>query len=68
MDDGELARHLAALLDGLRPASRFHLETALAAARAEGVSGSLVITIPRKPGDPVDVSFVGGTTRLIVEQ
>ena len=63
----ELAAELAALLSDLRPASRFHLRSALMAAGVEGVGGSLVIEIPRKPTDKANVSFVGGKPRLIVE-
>lgn len=37
------------------------------AAGVEGVGGSLVIEIPRKPTDKANVSFVGGKPRLIVE-
>jgi len=65
--DEELASQLVGLLSDLRPASRFHLETALAAARTEGVAGTLVINLPRKTSDLIDVKFVGGETRLILD-
>lgn len=67
MTDDELAVQLADLIKDLRPASRFHLQTALQAAATEGVSGTLVVSIPRRAGDPVDVSFVGGQTRLVLD-
>lgn len=67
MTDDELGDQLGDLLKDLRPASRFHLITALRAAATEGVSGTLVVSIPRRPGDPVDVSFVGGQARLALD-
>jgi len=65
--DEELAAAVTLLLANLRPASRFHLETALSAAATEGVSGTLVVSVPRRPGDPIDVSFMGGQTRLVLD-
>lgn len=61
LSDDEL--DLLRMFRGLRPASRFHLRQALAAQDVDGVTGTLVVKIPRKPG-PVDVAFVGGEARL----
>lgn len=58
MSDEELAEALARLIvDRLRVASRFHLETAMRAAETEGVSGTLVVDIPRNSGGLIDVGW-----------
>lgn len=57
---------LLRLFRDLRPASRYHLMQALAAQDVDGVTGTLVVKIPRKAG-PVDVSFIGGQVKLTLE-
>ena len=63
-NDIALAEQLAELLGDLRPASRFHLVQALMAAETDDITGTLVIKIPRKSTDMVDVAFVGGDATL----
>lgn len=67
MPRDDLVAELAELLAELRPASRFHLMTALRAAQTEGVGGALVIEVPRKGRDPVEVTWVGGRPKLTLE-
>lgn len=55
--------NLLRLFRDLRPASRYHLRQALAAADVEGITGVLVVKIPRKAG-PVDVAFLGGEATI----
>lgn len=55
------------LLDrGLRPQSRFHIETANRAAQID-IGGQLLFTMPRGPKDLLEVRYVGGKFRLILE-
>lgn len=63
----EQQHQLLSLLAQLRPASSFHLLQALAAREVEGITGTLVIKIPRKTSDPVDIAFVGGDATLKLE-
>lgn len=60
-------QQLLSLLAQLRPASSYHLLQALAAREVDGITGTLVIKIPRKTADPVDVAFVGGEATLKLE-
>lgn len=62
LDDDEA--RLLALFRDLRPASRFHLLQALAARETPGITGTLIVKIPRKPDEVVDVAFVGGDAEL----
>jgi hypothetical protein len=47
----------------LRPDSLFALLTAATAAETDGISGTLIVKIPRKFGH-VDVQFTTGTTHI----
>jgi len=60
---------IAALLasQDLRPESLFALASAAQAVETEGISGTLVVKIPRKPGAPVDVQFSTGKTGLVLD-
>lgn len=62
----EAVAALAALLVNadLRPDSLFALLTAVNAITTEGISGTLVVKVPRKTGAPVDVNFTTGSTRI----
>ena len=51
----------------LLPESRAALAHALAVAGIEGVGGTLVIKLPRKSSDPVEVRFVTGNTSIKLE-
>lgn len=51
----------------LRPASRYHLLQALAARDVDGITGTLVVKIPRKPDEMVDVGFVGADAELTLK-
>jgi hypothetical protein len=52
------------MIKDLRPASRWALEVALKALATEGVTGTLVIQIPRQCRDLVEVAFVAGAAEL----
>jgi hypothetical protein len=52
--------HLDTLIQRLRPASRWALETTLAAVDVDGVGGTLVLEIPRNPKHDPEVSFLAG--------
>lgn len=73
-DDGDqvvedlqaLIEGLAQLLENLRPASGYYLRTALDAHR-HSIGGKVVIDLPRRKGDPVNVTYIGGKLRLVVE-
>jgi hypothetical protein len=43
------------------------LQHALAVADLDGVGGTLVIKIPRKPGAPIDATFTTGSVSMRVE-
>lgn len=58
---------LLALLERLRPQSVAALQHAMAVAAIEGIEGTLIIQVPRKPADPVDVAFVTGRARLSLD-
>jgi len=66
MTQAEAAAAVAALLvaTDLRPDSLFALITAANAAETEGISGTLIVKVPRKPGAPVDVNFTTGSTHI----
>ena len=66
MTQEEAAAVVAALLvrDGLRPDSLFALASAAQAAETDGISGTLVVKIPRKAGVPIDVNFTTGSTHI----
>lgn len=64
MTQEEAVAAVASLLAaGLRPESLFALLSAGQAVETEGISGTLIIKIPRKAG-PVDVQFTTGPTRI----
>jgi len=64
----EAVAALAVLLQSdLRPDSLFALLTAAQAITTDGISGSLVVKIPRKGGAPVDVNFTTGTTHVSLD-
>jgi len=62
----EEAAALVALLlqSDLKPDSLFALLTAANAAKTEGISGTLVVKVPRKDGAPVEVNFTTGATHV----
>lgn len=62
-----LAVSLEQLLQQMSAESRFHLATALNAAQTAGVGGTLVIDVPRKNTDHVQVKWLGGGHTLDVE-
>ena len=66
MTQAEAVAALAALLSesNLRPDSLFALLTAVSAIETEGISGTLVVKVPRKTGAPVDVNFTTGSTHI----
>lgn len=51
----------------LRPASQWAVDAAVNARLVDGVAGTLIVKIPRKPGDPLDVAFVTGEPRLEIK-
>lgn len=51
----------------LRPESLFALAQAATAVETEGVSGTLVVKIPRKKTAPVDISFTTGPAKIELE-
>lgn len=57
-----LAVQLATLLAKTSEESRFHLSTALQAGQLN-VSGDLVVRIPRRVNEHVQVKWVGGSIR-----
>jgi hypothetical protein len=61
------AYELAALLSDLPPQSTAALAHAVAVARIDGISGTLIIKIPSQTARKVDVSFVTGKARLEIE-
>lgn len=60
------ALSLTPLLSSTRDAAAFHLDTATRAHRYDGPSGSLVLEVPRKPNEPVEVTWLG-ESRLTLE-
>lgn len=54
----EMVAALTALLTNLGEASKFNLETAVRAALLAGVGGQLVIHVPRKVGERLEVDWV----------
>ena len=67
MDHEEVAARLVALLaEGqLGTRSQWALETALKAAETESVAGWMVVEIPAKVKDRVDVHFTAGRCELV---
>jgi hypothetical protein len=64
----EAAALVAALLrSDLRPESVFALLTAAHAIQTEGISGTLVVKVPRKAGAPTDVNFTTGSTHVALD-
>ena len=59
-----LAQRLAELLAKSSPESLFHLETALSASELAGVGGTMLIEVPRRPGEHVKIKWAGGSTGL----
>jgi hypothetical protein len=51
----------------LRPESLFALAQAAQVVETEGVSGTLVVKIPRKKTAPVDVQFTTGPAKIELE-
>lgn len=51
---------LTPMLSLVRDAGDFHLDNASRAAGTDGVIGSLVLELPRKPNQPTEVTFIGG--------
>lgn len=68
---GEEAVHralkLTPMLSLTRDAGDFHLDTAARAAGTEGVTGALVLELPRKPNQPTEVTFVGGRAEFVMK-
>lgn len=66
MTHAEAVEAIASLLakPGVRPESMFALLSAASAIQTEGISGTLVVKIPRKEGAPVDVNFTTGATHV----
>jgi hypothetical protein len=62
----EAVAAVAALLvaSDLRPDSLFALLTAANATETEGISGTLIVKVPRKLGAPVDVNFTTGSAHV----
>ena len=50
----------------LRPESLFAIASAAVAAQTDGISGALIIKIPRKDG-PVDVQFTTGKAGITLD-
>lgn len=51
----------------LRPESLFALSNAAMAIETDGISGTLVVKIPRKKTAPVDVQFTTGPAEIRLE-
>ena len=66
MEQQEAVAIIAAMLVAadVRPDSLFALLTAANAVTTEGISGTLVVKVPRKQGAPVDVNFTTGSTHV----
>lgn len=65
MTQEEAAALVAVLLrSDLRPESLFALITAAQAIETDGISGTLVVKVPRKAGAPTEVNFTTGKTHL----
>lgn len=62
--DDQIAAGLARITANLRPASRWALMVAASALGTDGITGTLVIQIPRSAKDSVDVAFVAGICEL----
>ncbi len=63
----QLVDKLGDVLTELRPASRWALGAAIMAMETDGVAGALVVKVPRKTSDLLDVSFVAGPCRMMLE-
>lgn len=61
------ALQLTPMLSLVRDSATFHLETAARAAGTEGVTGALVLELPRKPNQPTEISFLGGRPELTIK-
>lgn len=51
----------------VRAASQWALDVALRARATDGITGTLVIQIPRNGSDQVEVAFVAGKTQMALE-
>lgn len=49
----------------LRANSRWALLTAAGASHIEGVSGTLILRLPGKPGDHIELMFVSGDPEVV---
>lgn len=65
-DPLNIANLLSLFERGLRPQSRFNIETANRAAQVD-VGGQLLITMPRSGKDLLEIAYVGGRFRLLLE-
>jgi hypothetical protein len=59
------ALSLVPVLSLLRDDADFHLSTAATAAHHEGVSGTLVLEVPRKPNQPTEIAWHGGNQAVM---
>lgn len=60
------ALSLTPVLSLTRDAADFHLDNAVRARAYDGPSGSLVLEVPRKQNEPVEITFLG-EARLTLE-
>jgi hypothetical protein len=63
-DEASALLHAMLTQAALRPDSLFALLTAANAMETDGISGTLVMKIPRKKDAPVDVNFTTGATHI----
>lgn len=61
------ALQLTPVVSLVRDSASFHLDTASRAAGTEGVTGALVLELPRKANQPTEVSFLGGRPELVIK-
>lgn len=59
--------NIGRLFSGLRPKSRFSMETALRAAETDGVSGTLVIQVPSARDKPCEVHWTDLPSKVVSE-
>jgi hypothetical protein len=63
----EIVQQITGQLGHLRPMSQWSLGAGLMAVDTDGIGGHIVIHIPTKSTDLVDITFVAGKARLVVE-
>ena len=60
--DAALGTLAEVIMNKLRPQSRWALQTAADAASTAGIGGTLVLKLPTRPQDPVDLTYITGTS------